>query len=177
MIEQVEFGGVNIKIPFKDLVNLYGCSIGDYAFIGPFVEIQRGVTIGKFAKIESHTFICEGVTIGNRVFVGHSVTFCNDLFPAITAVAVRLFQTIVEDDVVIGSGATILPCRIGRGAVIGAGAVVVADVEPWTLVVGNPGRTLRMFYDREERDKYFAARSRNYLLAIPRRGDHHPGVL
>lgn len=173
MIERVEFGGVNIKIPFPDLVNLYGCFIDDYSFVGPFVEIQRGVTIGKFAKIESHTFICEGVSIGARCFVGHGVTFCNDLFPAIDAAPVRLFQTIVEDDVVIGSGATILPRRIGHGAVIGAGAVVTRDVPAWHLVAGNPARTMRIFTDLENRNNFFANRQRDHLQPVQRLRDGH----
>jgi UDP-2-acetamido-3-amino-2,3-dideoxy-glucuronate N-acetyltransferase len=168
MIEQVEFGGFNIKIPFEHLVNLYGCSIGDYSFVGPFVEIQRGVQVGQFAKIESHTFICEGVTIGDRCFIGHGVTFCNDLFPAIDAAPVRLHQTLVGNDVVIGSGATILPCRIGDGVVIGAGAVVVDPAPPWSVIVGNPGRIVAGFPGKLERDQYFATRQRNYLLAIQR---------
>jgi UDP-2-acetamido-3-amino-2,3-dideoxy-glucuronate N-acetyltransferase len=165
--------GKHAVIRFPELCNIYDCEIGDYSFIGPFVEIQRGVTIGQFAKIESHTFICEGVTIGDRCFIGHSVTFCNDLFPAIDAAPVRLFQTIVEDDAVIGSGATILPVRIGNGAVIGAGAVVVDPVPNWSVVVGNPGRIVAGFTNLKDRNEYFAARQRNYLLAIPRqRGGH-----
>lgn len=168
MIERVEFGGTNIKIPFPDLTNLFDCSIGDYSFVGPFVEIQRGVTIGKFAKIESHTFICEGVTIGDRAFVGHGVMFTNDLFPGIDAAPVQLYQTIVGDDVVIGSGATILPCRIGQGAVIGAGSVVTRDVEPWTVVVGNPAREINEFttHTLQERNAFFATAKRDYLQPV-----------
>lgn len=172
MIERVEFGGFDIRIPFPDLVNLYDCRIGNYSFVGPFVEIQRGVTIGQFVKIESHSFICEGVTIGDRVFVGHGVTFTNDLFPAIDAAPVRLFQTIVGYDVVIGSGATILPARIGDGVVIGAGAVVVDPAPPWSVIVGNPGRIVAGFPNKEERDRYFATRQRNYLLSVPRQRGH-----
>lgn len=168
MIDRVEFNGFDIKIPFPDLVNLFDCRIGNYTFVGPFVEIQRGVTIGQFCKIESHSFICEGVTIGDRCFVGHGATFTNDLFPAIDAAPVRLFQTLVGNDVVIGSGATILPCRIGDGVVIGAGAVVVDPAPPWSVIAGNPGRIVARFGSKEERDQYFATRHRNYLLALSR---------
>lgn len=171
MIESVK-RSKNTRIPFPELCNIYQCEIGN-SFVGPFVEIQAGVVIGNLCKIESHTFICEGVTIGDRVFVGHGVVFCNDLFPAIDAAPVRLFQTIVEDDVVIGSGSTILPVRIGNGAVIGAGAVVVDPVPDWSVAVGNPARVVAGFPNLVERNKYFAARQRNYLLAIPRQRDGH----
>lgn len=175
MIEDVT-EGEHVNVPFPELVNLYRCSIGSHSFVGPFVEIQAGVTIGALCKIESHTFICSGVAIGDRVFVGHGVMFTNDLFPAIDAAPVMLYQTIVEDDVVIGSGATILPCRIGRGAVIGAGAVVVADVEPYTVVIGNPATWVHRFitHTLQERNEYFANRKRDHLQPIPRqRGGHN----
>jgi UDP-2-acetamido-3-amino-2,3-dideoxy-glucuronate N-acetyltransferase len=164
----------NTRIPFPDLVNIFGCEIGD-SFVGPFVEIQRGVKIGDLCKIESHTFICEGVVIGDRCFIGHSVTFCNDLFPAIDAAPVRLFRTVVENDVVIGSGATILPVTIAQGAVIGAGAVVTRNVEPWTLVVGNPAEPIRYFSGRnlQYRSLYFADHERDDLLALPRQRAGH----
>src|SRR6476646_9572174 len=64
--------------------NLYGCEIGNETKIGTFVEIQKGSKIGKRCKISSHSFICEGVTIEDEVFVGHNVTFINDLFPRAT---------------------------------------------------------------------------------------------
>jgi len=166
MIENVTMGE-HVNIPFPDLVNLYRCDLADFVFVGPFVEIQVGVRIGKFTKVESHTFICSGVTIGGRVFVGHGVTFVNDLFPAITAAPARLFQTTVGNDVVIGSGATILPAQIGTGAVIGAGAVVTVDVPAWSLVVGNPARVIRQWADLGERNDYFARAKRDNLLALP----------
>lgn len=172
MLENVVLGK-HVTIYHESMVNLYDCSIGDYSFVGPFVEIQRDVVIGSLCKIESHTFICTGVTIGSRVFVGHGVMFCNDLFPAIDCAPVRLFQTIVEDDVVIGSGATILPCRIGRGAVIGAGAVVIDPVPDWSVVVGNPARIVAGFPNLVERNKYFANRQRNHLFAFSRQRSGH----
>src|SRR5437879_5010983 len=65
-------------------VNLYGCEIGDEVKIGNFVEIQKGVKIGKRCKISSHSFLCEGVTLEDEVFIGHNVTFINDLYPRST---------------------------------------------------------------------------------------------
>ncbi|MCS7078066.1 MAG: N-acetyltransferase [Bacteroidia bacterium] len=142
--------GENVKI-FK-FVNLYGCTIGDNTKIGSFVEIQKGAIIGKNCKISSHTFICEGVRIGDGVFVGHNVSFINDLLPrAVNADGSmqtesdwQLVETIVEERASIGTGATILGgVRIGKNAVIGAGAVVTKDVPDNAVVVGNPARIIR----------------------------------
>ena len=70
--------GRDTVIPHPDLVNLYGCRVGDHTKIGTFVEIQKGATVGARCKISSHTFVCEGVTIEDDVFVGHGVMFIND---------------------------------------------------------------------------------------------------
>ena len=137
------------------LVNIYDCTIGRGTTVGPFVEIQRGAVIGAQSKICSHSFICSGVTIGARVFVGHGVMFCNDLYPVI-GMPLVMRRTVVEDDVSIGSGATILPVSIGRGAIIGAGSVVSKDVPPFTIVVGNPARAVIGFKSLEERNGYIA---------------------
>jgi acetyltransferase-like isoleucine patch superfamily enzyme len=132
--------GKNVKIPYPDMVNLYGCVLGDNVFIGPFVEIQRGVTIGSGSRISSHTFICEGVTIGKKVFVAHGVMFINDKFSDSKGLKDwKMRKTVIEDNVRIGSNATLLPVKIGKGSIIGAGAVVVKNVPDKSVVVGNPG--------------------------------------
>jgi acetyltransferase-like isoleucine patch superfamily enzyme len=134
-------------------VNLYGCEIGDETKIGTFVEIQKGSTIGKRCKISSHSFICSGVTIEDEVFVGHNVTFINDLYPRATTQTGFLQSetdwecrpTLVKKGASIGSSATLLcGITIGEGAVIGAGSVVTKDVPPNCIVVGNPAKLLRM---------------------------------
>jgi acetyltransferase-like isoleucine patch superfamily enzyme len=133
--------GKNVKIPYPELVNLYDCEIGDNCLIGPFVEIQKEVKIGKNTRIQSHSFICSKVTIGENVFIGHGVVFINDRYPP-RYDSKFWEETIVEDDVVIGSNATILPCKIGKGALIGAGSVVTKDIPPKKIVAGNPARII-----------------------------------
>jgi UDP-2-acetamido-3-amino-2,3-dideoxy-glucuronate N-acetyltransferase len=147
--------GKNVRI--FNFVNAYGCSIDDDSRVGAFVEIQGGASIGKNCKISSHTFICEGVHIADNVFVGHNVTFINDLFPRATnadgtvqnAADWKLVETKVEKGASIGSSATILcGVTIGENAIIGAGSVVLKDVPANTIVAGNPARIIRKVTDR-----------------------------
>ena len=137
------------NVCYFGFVNLYECTIGDDTKLGTFVEIQKNATIGRRCKISSHTFICEGVRLGDDVFVGHGVMFINDRNPHAILDGRpivdewTLEETIVEDGASIGSNATIMcGIRIGRGAMIGAGAVVTRDVPADTTVVGNPARPL-----------------------------------
>lgn len=125
--------------------NIYGCVLHDDVFVGPFVEIQSGCEIGSRCRIQSHTFICGDVTMGEDCFIGHNVTFANDLFktggpdpePA-HWIRIRL-----GDNVTIGSGSTILTTSICSGAVIGAGSVVVKPITEKGIYVGNPARLVR----------------------------------
>ena len=131
-------------------VNLYDCKIGDNAFIGPFVEIQRDVAIGARSKIHSHSFICELVTIGNDCFIGHGVMFINDLFskggPA-NGNKDLWKKTSIGSDVSIGSNATILPVNICNHVVIGAGSVVTKNITESGVYVGNPARKIKEIND------------------------------
>ena len=125
--------------------NLYGCRLGDGVFVGPFVEIQKNVSIGARSKIQSHSFICEYVTIGADWFIGHNVPFANDLFKdgAPNADASSWGRTQIGDGVSIGSGATVLAVEICSGAVIGAGSVVTKNITRKGIYAGNPARLLR----------------------------------
>ncbi|MCZ8354961.1 MAG: acyltransferase [Cyclobacteriaceae bacterium] len=141
-IVNVSFGE-NIKIVKP--VNLYGCTIGSDCFIGPFVEIQKDVTIGSQTKIQSHAFICELVTIGNNCFIGHGVMFINDLFseggPA-NGDKTKWEKTNIGNHVSIGSNATILPVTICDNVVIGAGAVVTKNILLPGKYAGNPAKKI-----------------------------------
>ena len=144
--------GENVTV--VEPVNLYECRIGDNCFIGPFVEIQKGVIIGNNCRIQSHTFICELVSIGSNCFISHGVMFINDKNP--TAInehggieneddwRSRFVKTIVEDGASIGSNATIMGgVKIGKNAIVGAGSVVTKDVPQNEVWAGNPAKILK----------------------------------
>lgn len=149
--------GKDVKL--SKFINLYGCEIGDETKIGAFVEIQKNATVGRCCKISSHTFICEGVDIGDNVFIGHSVTFINDVYPRATAAGGglqteadwKVEKTRVCKGASIGSGSTIL-CNItiGENAIVGAGSVVTKDVPANAIVAGNPAKVLR-FVNEEKK--------------------------
>lgn len=142
-IREVTFG-TNVKV--VEPVNIYECTIGDDCFIGPFVEIQKGVKVGNSTKIQSHSFICELVSIGSSCFIGHGVMFINDLFknggPA--GGDMTLWKpTTIGNNVSIGSNATILPISICENVVIGAGAVVTKNITEPGVYAGNPAKKIK----------------------------------
>jgi acetyltransferase-like isoleucine patch superfamily enzyme len=141
-IKDVKFGK-DCKI--IEPVNMYGCNLGNNVFVGPFVEITKGVSVGDNTKISSHSFICELVSIGKNCFIGHGVMFTNDLFKngKLGGRIENWFSTNIEDDVLIGSNSTILPVNIIAGCVIGAGSVVVSDCKIKGVYAGNPAKLLR----------------------------------
>ena len=142
-IKSVDFGS---NVTVIEPVNLYGCSIGDNSFVGPFVEIQKNVTIGKNTKIQSHSFVCELVSIGDECFIGHGVMFINDLFSeGRPANGNKDFwkNTKIGDNVSIGSNATILPVEICDHVVIGAGAVVTKNIVESGVYAGNPAKKIK----------------------------------
>ncbi len=142
-IVDVQFGE---QVTVIQPVNLYGCAIGDDTFIGPFVEIQKDVTIGKRCRIQSHAFICELVTVGDDCFISHGAMFINDLFTTGGPAKGRKdlwAHTKIGARVSIGTNATVLPVNICDDVVIGAGAVVTKDITKPGFYVGNPAKFLR----------------------------------
>ncbi len=140
--------GKETIIYHPELVNLYGCTIGDYTKIGSFVEIQKNAIIGNCCKISSHSFVCEGVTIEDEVFVGHGVMFCNDRYPRATVKGKlqderdwKVIPTLVKQGASIGSGSVILcGLTIGKNAMVGAGSVVTENVPDNAKVFGVPAK-------------------------------------
>jgi len=132
---------IHKDVTIMEPVNMYGCEVKQNSFIGPFVEIQKDVTIGINSRISSHTFICSDVEIGDNCFIAHGVMFINDKFDAPLQDWISR-KTKIGNNVRIGSNATILPVNIGYGAVIGAGAVVTKDVPANTTVYGNPAKIM-----------------------------------
>lgn len=134
------------RVTIVEPANVYGCKIGNDVFVGPFVEIQKQVTIGSRTRIQSHAFICELVTIGSDCFVSHGAMFVNDLFshggPA-RGDKTLWKSTTIGDRVSIGTNATILPVEICSDVVIGAGSVVTRDITKPGVYAGNPARKIR----------------------------------
>jgi acetyltransferase-like isoleucine patch superfamily enzyme len=151
--------GKDVVIRQPDLVNLYGCTIGEETKIGAFVEIQKNAVIGARCKISSHTFVCEGVAIEDEAFIGHGVMFINDRYPRATAEGRlqtetdwKVVPTRVGRGASIGSGAVILcGVTVGEGAMVGAGAVVLQDVPPYAIVVGVPAEVIGDVRHREKK--------------------------
>ncbi len=160
--------GANVRL--SKFINLYGCEIGDETKIGAFVEIQKNAIVGKRCKISSHTFICEGVVIEDNVFIGHGVMFINDSYPRATTLEGNLQtegdwkieRTVIRRGASIGSGATILAnVDIGENAIVGAGSVVTKDVPPNSIVAGNPARILRFLDQAADRITDQTTKGRN----------------
>ena len=126
--------------------NLYDCTIGDDCFIGPFVEIQKGVVIGANTKVQSHSFICELVTIGSNCFISHGAMFINDLFSGGGPAGGKRElwkRTTIGNHVSIGTNATVLPVTICDHVVVGAGSVVTKDITESGIYAGNPAKKIR----------------------------------
>lgn len=154
MIDSDVILGANVTIFDENLVNIFGCTIDENCFIGPFVEITRGVHIMRDCKIESHSFICTGVTIERGVFIGHGVMFTNDSYPRTDRQVVHP-ETRIKEFASIGSGATILGgVTIGRHSVVGAGSVVTKNVPDLAIGAGNPCRIIRQFGSESELLEY-----------------------
>ena len=151
MIEKDVKLGKNVTIYHEELVNLYGCEVGDNTKIGSFVEVQKGVVIGKNCKIEAFAFIPTGVKLEDGVFVGPHVCFTNDKLPRATNTDGSLktekdwkvTNTLVKRRAGIGANATVIcGVTIGENSIVGAGSVVTKDVPANSIVVGNPAKVV-----------------------------------
>ncbi len=151
--------GKGVRFHHPELINLYGCSIGDETKIGAFVEIQKNAQVGARCKISSHSFICEGVTIEDEVMIGHGVMFINDRYPRSAADGQlqteadwKVIPTLVKKGSSIGSGAVIMcGVTIGERALVGAGAVVTKDVPAFAIVTGVPANVVGDIREKRER--------------------------
>lgn len=120
---------------------LPGAVIGKDVNINDQVFIENDVIVGDRVTVKSGVQLWDGIELHDDVFVGPNVTFTNDRFPRSKHYPESFPRTIVERGASIGGGAVILPgIRIGRNAMVGAGAVVTRDVPPFAIVVGNPAR-------------------------------------
>ena len=138
-----------------------GCVIGENCNLGQNVVVSPDVTLGKNVKVQNNVSIYTGVICGDDVFLGPSMVFTNVINPR-SAIARKeeYMKTMVGRGATIGANATIV-CgnNIGNFAFIGAGAVVLREVLPYALVVGNPGKQVgwmseyghRLEFDREGR--------------------------
>lgn len=146
--DDVKFGK-NVNIFDENLVNIFGCEIGNETFVGPFVEITKGAVIGKKCIIESHSFICNYVKIEDNVFISHGVMFTNDLYPKCNRQgSYRRYytKTLIKNGVSIGSNSTIVAgITIGKHSIIGAGSVVTKNVPSFSIAVGNPAKVQKQF--------------------------------
>lgn len=139
-----------------------GCVIGERTKVWAFAHILGGAQLGADCNICDHVFVENDVVVGDRVtikcgvqlwdglriaddvFIGPNVTFTNDLYPRSKQYPEKFLQTHVNDGASIGANATILAgVTIGKKAMVGAGSVVIHDVPPYAVVVGNPARIIR----------------------------------
>tara|TARA_B100000700_G_C14716619_1_gene701716 strand:- start:227 stop:655 length:429 start_codon:yes stop_codon:yes gene_type:complete len=140
-INNVKYGS---NFQYIEPVNLYDCEFEDSVFVGPFVEIQNNVKIGSGTRVQSHSFICSQVIIGKDCFIGHGVMFVNDKFSNGEVNFEPPFEdTIIGNNVLIGSNATILPISICDDVIIGAGSVVTKDITKPGVYVGNPAKKIK----------------------------------
>jgi UDP-2-acetamido-3-amino-2,3-dideoxy-glucuronate N-acetyltransferase len=125
--------------------------VGSDCIVGKGVYIGAGVRVGDRCKIQNYAMIFEGAEVGNGVFIGPGALLANDRYPrAVTpdgelkaAEDWTLGHVVVEDGASIGAGAIVVPdARIGRWAMVGAGALVTKDVPEHQLVAGNPARAI-----------------------------------
>jgi acetyltransferase-like isoleucine patch superfamily enzyme len=147
------FGKLKVIIWHSELVNIYGSSIGEGTKVAAFVEIGNAV-IGARCKIEAFAFIPPGTIIEDNVFIGPHVTITNDKYPNLLQPGWKPKPVMIRRGARVGANATILPgVTVGKGALIGAGAIVTHDVPDKCFVYGHAGTTINVHKGRKERIK------------------------
>jgi acetyltransferase-like isoleucine patch superfamily enzyme len=136
LVESQEVGGGTRIWAFTHVMK--GVRVGTNCNVGEHCFLESGVVVGNDVVVKNGVSLWEGVTVEDRVFLGPNCVFTNDLFPRSKVVNQRL-QTWIREGASIGANATILcGIEIGRFSLVGAGAVVLASVPDFALVVGNP---------------------------------------
>jgi len=121
----------------------YDNKIGDFCRIGPKAIIKNGCEIDDYVRINAYVFL-ERVVIKSNVFIGPGTVFTDDMHPPCPRHAECRPKTIVESYVSIGASVTIAPgIKIGHHSQIYAGAVVIDDVEPYSVIAGVPGKRIK----------------------------------
>lgn len=147
--EGAEFGEGTVVWAGVQIMN--GVKTGAHCSIGAYSEIGRFTVLGDSVRIGYGCFLPTRTQVGNRVFIGPRVVMADDRWPEVNNPHYHAEPPILDDDCAIGAGAVILPgVRIGRGALVGAGAVVTHSVAPYETVVGNPARRIRRGSDCED---------------------------
>lgn len=130
-------------------VVLKGAQIGSNCNICASTLIEGDVVVGDNVTVKSGVYLWDGTRIEDNVFIGPNATFTNDKFPRSKQYPDAFSGIIVKRGASIGANATILPgVVIGESAMVGAGAVVTKDVMPYTVVVGNPAKAIKMSADK-----------------------------
>lgn len=125
--------------------------IGDRVSVGSHTVIEHHVRIGNDVRIHSNVFIPEFSVLEDGAWIGPNAVLTNARYPRSPGAKAALRGPLVREGAVVGAASTLLPgVSIGRRALVGAGAVVVADVPDFMVVVGNPARIVNDVRDLPE---------------------------
>lgn len=120
-----------------------GAKIGENCNLCEHVSIENDVILGDNVTVKCHVFICDGVKIEDNVFIGPGVSFINDTHPRSKQYPEEFSKTIIKENASLGANSTIMcGITIGECATVGAGSMVLKDVNPYEIVVGNPAKLI-----------------------------------